>query len=111
MPAHFAPRFAVVSNLHSFKLSPPPSLPPAPQNLKTNAAAAPEKPNFPEPIFWVKCDECDRWRIINGLSYEEQVKLQKKSWFCRMHPDVSQRECDKVVNVSARARARGCGGV
>ena len=63
-----------------------------------SAAAVPEPQKAPEPIFWVKCDECDRWRIINGLTHEEQIKLMKKSWFCRMHPDVAQRECDKVVS-------------
>jgi hypothetical protein len=63
-----------------------------------SAAAVPEPQKVPEPIFWVKCDECDRWRIINGLTHEEQTKLMKKSWFCRMHPDAAQRECDKVVS-------------
>ncbi len=70
-----------------------------------SSAAAPEPQKVPEPIFWVKCDECDRWRIINGLTHEEQIKLMKKSWFCRMHPDAAQRECDKVVSAS-RVAAR-----
>jgi hypothetical protein len=69
------------------------------------ATAVPEVQKLPEPIFWVKCDECDRWRIINGLTHEEQCKLMKKSWFCKMHPDVAQRECDKVVAVSAAVLA------
>ena len=69
-----------------------------------SSAAAPEPQKVPEPIFWVKCDECDRWRIINGLTHEEQTKLMKKSWFCRMHPDVAQRECDKVVSSAAWPR-------
>jgi hypothetical protein len=73
------------------------------QNAKSTAAA-PETQKVPEPIFWVKCDECDRWRIINGLTHEEQTKLMKKSWNCKMHPDASQRECDKVVS-----RFRGLG--
>ena len=72
-----------------------------------SSAAAPEPQKVPEPIFWVKCDECDRWRIINGLTHEEQTKLMKKSWFCRMHPDAAQRECDKVVSAAAWPRAFG----
>ena len=64
-----------------------------------SCSAAPEAQKVPQPIFWVKCDECDRWRIINGLTHEEQTKLMKKSWFCKMHPDIAQRECDKVVSV------------
>ncbi len=73
----------------------------AQQSNAKGAAAVPEVQKLPEPIFWVKCDECDRWRIINGLTQEEQCKLMKKSWFCRMHPEVAQRECDKVVAVRA----------
>jgi histone deacetylase complex regulatory component SIN3 len=74
-------------------------------NLPTDLpsiSAPSETPKLPEPIFWVKCDDCNRWRIINGLTLEEQSTLQKASWFCRLHPDVTQRDCDKVSNVSAR---------
>ncbi len=81
---------------------------PPPQAVKTSVAA-PEVQKLPEPIFWVKCDECDRWRIINGLTIEEQVKLTKKSWFCKMHPDPAQRECDKVVSAQARGGAAADG--
>ncbi len=79
----------------------------APTDLPSiSAPSAPsETQKLPEPIFWVKCDDCNRWRIINGLTFEEQTKLQKASWFCRLHPDVTQRECDKVANVSARCSA------
>jgi hypothetical protein len=73
-----------------------------------SAAAVPEPQKVPEPIFWVKCDECDRWRIINGLTVEEQTKLMKKSWFCRMHPDVAQRECDKVVSCAVMGTQALC---
>jgi hypothetical protein len=70
----------------------------AQQSAKSVPAAPEPQQKVPEPIFWVKCDECDRWRIINGLTHEEQTKLMKKSWYCKMHPDAAQRECDKVVS-------------
>jgi hypothetical protein len=65
----------------------------------------------PELIFWVKCDACDRWRVVNGLTFKEQRALSKKPWFCRMHPNEAQRECDNVhaatAHVASNAPARG----
>jgi hypothetical protein len=60
-----------------------------------------------EPNFFVQCDnvECSEWRIINGLSSEEQDSLQQQSWYCRMHPDEKQRVCVKAVEESLRAAA------
>ena len=47
-------------------------------------------------VFWVKCDECQRWRTFNGLSSDEKGRLKRlKSWVCGMHPDEAQRGCDK----------------
>jgi hypothetical protein len=48
-----------------------------------------------DPIFWVKCDnvECNKWRIIDGLSSEDQKNLQQQSWYCSMHPDKKQKDC------------------
>ena len=68
----------------------------------TAAASPTVAPKLPEAIFWVQCNDCHRWRIVNGLTFEEQTKLQKQPWLCRMHPDVSQRQCDVVANVSSR---------
>jgi histone deacetylase complex regulatory component SIN3 len=84
--------------------SPPASAPsnatPSSAALSASAAAdgcCVEEQGVPELIFWVKCDACDRWRVVNGLTLKEQRALQSKPWFCRMHPNEAQRACDNVA--------------
>ena len=46
-----------------------------------------------EPIAWLQCERCSKWRVVAPL-YAEQMGKSSRPWYCEANPDRRCARCD-----------------
>lgn len=52
---------------------------------------ASEVADLSKTIVWVQCEDCEKWRVLPGLTEEE---LLPERWTCSMNADTDNNSCD-----------------